>query len=144
VAANGTFTRDRRNSIFYPTLGDYFNAGTDLGYVTRGSSENSGLLFRPFGEWRVYRPLTATPATQIPTEAEKQKVRVLATRVMGGVAVGSVPFFEKFFVGGSNSLRGYLEDRFWGKYMVLGNVEYRFPLFGNFIKACFSRLFFDV
>ena len=52
----------------------------------------------------------------------------LATRFMFGFAGGSLPFFEQFFVGGSESLRGYQEDRFWGTKMLLASVELRKPI----------------
>ena len=39
-----------------------------------------------------------------------------------------MPFFEQYFLGGAETLRGYQEDRFWGKSMLLANVEYRVPV----------------
>ena len=57
--------------------------------------------------------------------------RVLATRVTGGSVAGDVPFFEQYFVGGADSLRGYQEDRFWGKNFVLATAEYRQPIPGQ-------------
>src|SRR5581483_5427723 len=38
------------------------------------------------------------------------------------------PFFEQYFIGGADTLRGYREDRFWGKNMLLASVEFRQPL----------------
>ncbi len=55
---------------------------------------------------------------------------VLAARFTGGTLAGNVPFFEQYFLGGAETLRGYKEDRFWGRNMVLGSVEYRQP-FGS-------------
>jgi outer membrane protein insertion porin family len=55
--------------------------------------------------------------------------RVLALRVRyGNILGGRAPFFEQFFAGGSDTLRGYDEDRFWGKEMMLATAEYRYPL----------------
>ncbi len=39
-----------------------------------------------------------------------------------------MPFFEQYFVGGAETLRGFREDRFWGRNMFLASAEYRFPL----------------
>ncbi len=58
------------------------------------------------------------------------KRATIATRLMGGVAAGSLPFFEQYFVGGAESIRGYSEDRFWGDKMLTASVEYRKPV-GN-------------
>ena len=56
------------------------------------------------------------------------KRTTLAVRVLGGVATGKLPFFEQFFVGGADSLRGYREDRFWGNKELLASVELRKPI----------------
>jgi outer membrane protein insertion porin family len=50
---------------------------------------------------------------------------VIAARVMAGASFGDLPLFESFSVGGSNTLRGYQEDRFRGEKMLLATVEYR-------------------
>ena len=60
-------------------------------------------------------------------ELNEQRPRI-ALRLMGGSLSGEVPFFEQYFVGGAESLRGFKEDRFWGKSMLLASAEYRFPL----------------
>ncbi len=52
----------------------------------------------------------------------------LALRVRAGYAGGTLPFFEQFFVGGAESIRGYREDRFWGTRMLIGSVELRKPI----------------
>jgi outer membrane protein insertion porin family len=54
--------------------------------------------------------------------------RIFATRLMLGVTTGSPPFLEQFLVGGGETLRGYRNDRFPGRNMVLLNLEYRFPV----------------
>ena len=46
----------------------------------------------------------------------------------GGTVAGTVPFFEQYFAGGNDSVRGYNEDRFWGRYMLVGTLEYRKPI----------------
>jgi len=38
-----------------------------------------------------------------------------------------VPFFEQYFVGGSESLRGYQTDRYWGNNLALFQGELRLP-----------------
>jgi outer membrane protein insertion porin family len=57
---------------------------------------------------------------------------VLATRLRYGTISGTVPFFEQFFIGGSQSLRGYDNQRFWGSQSFLGSLEYRYPIQRSF------------
>lgn len=65
------------------------------------------------------------PRNKAKLDAEKS---AFALRMLVGVSTGTLPFFEQFFVGGAESLRGYREDRFWGKWMFLSSIEYRQPL----------------
>lgn len=58
--------------------------------------------------------------------------QVLALRSKFGVISGQVPFFEQFFAGGSDSLRGYSDQRFWGKQTFLTTIEYRVPIQKSF------------
>src|SRR5205085_63410 len=46
---------------------------------------------------------------------------VIALRLMAGSSAGTMPFAEQYFVGGAESLRGFNEDRFWGKNMFLAS-----------------------
>jgi outer membrane protein insertion porin family len=79
---------------------------------------------------------------------------VLALHVSAGYATGfgntvSVPFYERFFVGGTDSVRGYDErvlspldsnkNAIGGNFMLYGNVENRFPIAG----PLYGTLFFD-
>lgn len=51
-----------------------------------------------------------------------------ALRVRYGTTAGNVPFFEQYFAGGVDTLRGYADDRFWGRQMLMSTLEYRHPL----------------
>jgi outer membrane protein insertion porin family len=62
-----------------------------------------------------------------------------------------LPIYERYFAGGSNTIRGYHErkvgpvdpsskDPLGGNSMLIGNIEYTYPIF-NFIKVA---TFFDV
>jgi len=61
-------------------------------------------------------------------QTPQEKRVTLALRLRVGFAGGEIPFFEQFFVGGAESLRGYREDRFWGNRMVMATVELRKPI----------------
>jgi outer membrane protein insertion porin family len=64
----------------------------------------------------------------------------LALRMLVGASSGTLPFFEQYFVGGAETLRGYREDRFWGKYLMLGSAELRQPLARGLKGVLFSDL----
>ena len=62
----------------------------------------------------------------------------MASETICATPAGKLPFFEQFFLGGSESLRGYLEDRFWGQNVFLASVEYRRPLANRITGVLFS------
>jgi outer membrane protein insertion porin family len=62
---------------------------------------------------------------------------VLLVRTSYTVLTGNVPFFEQAFVGGLGSLRGWDNQRFWGKQALVGTVEYRHPIQSNFSLVAF-------
>ena len=57
-----------------------------------------------------------------------QPKRVLATRLLIGTTARNVPFFEQYFLGGADSLRGFDQDRFWGSNLALAQAEVRVPV----------------
>ncbi len=57
-----------------------------------------------------------------------QPKRVLATRLLIGTTSKNVPFFEQYFLGGADSLRGYDQDRYWGSNLALFQAELRVPV----------------
>lgn len=55
-----------------------------------------------------------------------------------GHSTSNLPEISKFMLGGQDTIRGYRDDMFRGNSMVLGNIEYRFPLSKNFKAALFT------
>ncbi len=57
---------------------------------------------------------------------------VFALHAKAGYATSDSPFYERFYLGGANSLRGYANRRLtpqgWGTKLILTNAEFRFPL----------------
>ncbi len=131
-----TLSRDTRDNIFDPTRGSTASIAVDFAGVG-------------FGE-RFVRSVVTTSYFQ-PTPWLNH---VLSFRLMGGYAVGwdkdPVPLFERFYLGGSNSLRQFKSlqvsprdgsgTRIGGNSELLGTVEYQIPLFFG-IKAA---IFYDV
>ncbi|HOM81430.1 MAG TPA: POTRA domain-containing protein [Armatimonadota bacterium] len=137
LAGSGEYIIDRRNSLLYPTIGTYTDFAAELGWVSRGPDEGeSGTLLKPSAEWRVFIPIDRERALAL-SETTRQRTRVLALRAMAGTSLGELPFFEQYFVGGANTLRGYREDRFWGEHMFVANAELRWPIGTGLIGVAF-------
>ena len=64
--------------------------------------------------------------------------QVWAFRAMAGYGRGDMTEFNQFRLGGQGSLRGYRDDQFRGNRMILGSIEYRFPLYKKIQGALFT------
>lgn len=132
-------TRDYPNN---PTSGGFTRISTEVGHASldesAGETFTSSFFNKYIVDTRRYIGLKKLKATKEPErEQESQKIPVLALRLMAGHIVGDVPFFEQFFVGGAETIRGYYEDRFWGNTMFVGSVEYRRPLLNRIVGVLF-------
>ncbi len=99
---------DTRNIIMNPTAGSYTEASFEYADELVGGDVDFQKLT---AERRMYKQIGGRD--------------VLAARLILGTSFGTPPLFESFSVGGTNTLRGYKDDRFRGENMLLLNVEYR-------------------
>jgi outer membrane protein insertion porin family len=132
----GSLSWDSRDNAFEPTRGLSASIGADFAGLAFGDSK----FVRVVGTAARFHPLWLD--------------HVLAARITLGYAVGwsndSVPLFERFYLGGPNSIRSFKlrhvspvdssNTRIGGNIEVLGNIEYIIPLFFG-IRAA---LFYDV
>lgn len=111
---------DTRDNIYNPSRGSYaLISGEFAGFMGGDFDFNKYII-----EAREYYPIGGN--------------KVLAFRLMGGYATGTMPVSQRFALGGSETLRGYKDDRFRGYKMVLGTAEYRFPMAKNFQGVLFT------
>lgn len=131
------FSRDRRDVPLDPAQGDFWQVRVEPGSsnITRiggNVGDVTGALGR-HGFLRTTLEYKAFFSRSLRTDERPDTPRaVLAARAKFGVIRGTVPFFEQFFAGGADSLRGYAEQRYWGKRMLLSTVEYRYPIQRSF------------
>lgn len=104
----------------------------DIRSIGGGVSNNPEVLgqhgfLRSSLEWRQYW------SKELPEDTPFDQPRdVVAARVKYGRVDGTVPFFEQLFVGGTSSLRGYENQRYWGSESLLASLEYRKPIQKSF------------
>lgn len=135
--------QNRRDLDADPSRGDYKSLIIEPGFAhirsIGGAINDPGILgnntfFRNTLEYRTYWSPQA-PRTAKELDAPR---RVVAFRVRYGAITGKVPFNEQYFMGGSDSLRGYQDDRFWGRQQFLTTLEYRHPLQKAFNAILFA------
>jgi outer membrane protein insertion porin family len=120
--------RDTRLPFFDPRRGS----------LTRLVARTSGGIF---GGDNSYNKLTWSWARYY--RFHGRSVIAVSTRVGWAEAFGiskgkGVPEYERFYAGGSSTIRGYNEQEFGpGNFLVLANVEIRYPLIWKFVGVTF-------
>ncbi len=105
---------DRRDNVFYPMRGFWGVASAGLAHSELGSKID---FVRYRFDARIYQRIF--------------RRHVLAFNVKAGSVSREAPFYQRFYLGGANSLRGYPERRLtpigYGARHFLTSIEYRFP-----------------
>ena len=125
--------KDSRSNIFIPLDGSFTQIYAEL---VGGFLGGDNHFFKTGFSWARYNNLS-----------RRKGLNVLATRIKLGYADGLsrsdiVPSFDRFYMGGASTMRGFKENSMGptdmgggprgGKVMVVGNIEYRRALFWKF------------
>jgi outer membrane protein insertion porin family len=125
--------KDTRDNIFIPIKGSFTQVSTEYVGGFLGGDNN---FFKLLLSWSRYNLL-----------GKRNILNVLATRLKFGYVEGLghkdyVPTFDRFYMGGASTVRGYVENSMGpkdqsgtqtgGKIMMLGNLEYRRVLLWKF------------
>ena len=114
---------DSRDNIYEPTRGRRISYSTQwAGHGLGGDFD----FYKFTAEMRAYKKIGSK--------------NVLAFRARGGFIQGDAPYSQLFTLGGADSLRGYEDDQFRGKYMYNATLEFRFPI----VKKVSGVLFTDI
>lgn len=145
AVVTGRVSHDTRDFIQNPAAGGYETVEIDVGHadmrpitLLNGATPNG--VYGPMNYTKLIIDLRRFISLQGRRTNPNQLRQVFAFRFLLGTSTGRMPFSEQFFVGGAESLRGYQEDRFWGRNMFLGSVEFRQPI----EKSLTGVLFTDV
>lgn len=112
---------DTRDDIFDP----YEGALANVSWQTTGGILKGSYSFNKYQlEFRKYFSL--------------KKGMVFAFRVWGGYIQGAdAPATEYFYIGGTDTIRAYFDNSFFGNRMALMNAEFRFPIAKiQYLKGC--------
>jgi len=112
---------DTRDNIYQPTSGNKVDLTLELGGVLGGD-------FHYQKAWIDHQHYLQAGDHE----------QVWALRGMIGYGRGDMTEFNQFRLGGQGSLRGYRDDQFRGNRMILGTLEYRFPLAKKVQGAIFT------
>jgi len=130
---------DSRDSVFSTSKGIYIS---NVFQVFGGPFSGDKDFIKYFGRVSFYAPAFNESVVEL--------------RLRGGYAqdfgdTSKIPIYERFFAGGASTVRGYRErkvgpidkntdDPIGGDRMIIGNIEYTYPL-ADFLKAA---TFFDI
>ena len=133
TSLKASMARDRTDSRFLPSTGDRFRIGYEQFGVLGGDHDFGKLTARY--QW----------FKTIKTDVLERK-SVLQLEAEGGVIIGDAPVFERFYAGGTGSIRGFKfrgvgphegidDNNVGGDFLVLLGAEYSYPLFGENVRG---------
>ncbi|MDD5454268.1 MAG: outer membrane protein assembly factor BamA [Candidatus Ratteibacteria bacterium] len=135
--------RDTRDSIFVPTQGFFGSISTEYAGGFLGADRN---FTKNIGDATWFFPISQ----------KEEFEHVISLRLRAGIArefadSDNVPINERFFLGGSDTIRGYPErevgpkdeddNPIGGKSFFIANAEYTFPIWKRTIRGA---LFYDI
>lgn len=146
---NSRLTRDKRDNFLNPGNGSILNFNGKIAFSktcnNRTGAITNNQYLKLIIEWTRYQPFPV------------MKNWIFASRIKTGNIIvfdhkSVIPVSERFYLGGASSVRGFPEQllgpviydetgknpkALGGKYILLGNVELRIPLFWLFMAELF-------
>lgn len=111
---------DTRDNVYNPTEGSRASISAEFAGLMGGDFDYNKYIFEDRHFFKVGRN------------------HVIATKASVGFASGDMPKAALFDAGGQGTMRGYEDDQFQGDKMILGTVEYRFPIVKKIQGAVFT------
>jgi hypothetical protein len=123
TAIGATLTRDTSLNRFYPTSGTFFTFKSDFFSQTLGSKYSFQSYVATFAKYWGLR-----------------KNQVLAYDAYFCATGGNPPFYGNCIYGATNQLRGYVAGKYFDRYMVTTQMEYRLSLPMRFGVVAFGGI----
>jgi outer membrane protein insertion porin family len=133
----GTITRDNRDPYLSYPKGDLETLNIERAFKLLGGERE---YTKYWLEGRYYLPLNLDKLPFDLPAGDPDNPPLFAARMKVGFSSGEIPYSERYFVGGSTTLRGYEDDEFDGHEMFLTNLELRIPM----EKAFSIVVFYDM
>ncbi len=114
---------DNRDRIFYPGHGYFFESVLFYNGAELGSDFDFTKLY--------------VDGSAFYTLKEEH---ILAVNLYAELTWGTAPFNQLSLLGGPKRMRGYFEGRFRDNHYLMGQSEYRFPIYGRFGGVAFAGL----
>lgn len=114
---------DSRDDIFYPSEG----------WFVQAFLENSGPQTLADFRYTLLRFDARTYLTVRPRQ-------ILALNLVSGTTFGESPFFSYYYLASGFQARGIADRRFIDRNILLGQAEYRFPIYKRFSAVAFGAL----
>jgi Omp85 superfamily domain len=121
TAIGAKITRDTSPNRFYPTTGTYFDFASDFYSQALGSKYSFQSYKTTFNKY-----------------GSLSRNQVLAYNAYFCATGGKPPFYQNCIYGTNNELRGYVAGRYFTRYMVATQLEYRLVLPKGFGLVAFG------
>lgn len=133
TSLKGSLVRDRTDNRLIPSSGDRFR----VAYEQFGALGGDHIFGRVTAGYSWYRTLWI--------DARERK-HIFQLRTEGGWIVGDAPVFERFYAGGTGSIRGFAfrgigprdgldDNNVGGDYLLLAGGEYSFPVYEDMLRG---------
>ncbi len=133
TSLKSSMVRDRTDNRYRPSSGDRLR----ISYEQFGVLGGEHTFVKLNASYRWYQTLR--------TDARDRK-HVLQLRSEGGVVLGDAPVFERYYAGGTGSIRGFEfrgvgqregidDNNIGGDFLVLLGAEYSYPLYGDNVRG---------
>ncbi|PIU42272.1 MAG: outer membrane protein assembly factor BamA [Candidatus Omnitrophica bacterium CG07_land_8_20_14_0_80_42_15] len=138
--AEFALTHDMRDNVYNPTKG----------YLLRGSIENAGGVLGADKDFLKYIGMGSIYFTHFTKLLLELRTTAAVANAYGNTA--KVPIYERYYAGGTNTIRGYRErgvgpkdllsgDAIGGNALLVATAEYTFPVITDVIKGA---VFYDI